>query len=101
MRRPPQEKTMSDFYQDPVGMARRAFLLKSCSGLGALAVADLLGVSLDAQTATASVPRGARVPGILAAPHFPPRANRVIYVHMLGAISHVDTFDYKPLLEKM
>ena len=25
----------------------------------------------------------------------------MIYLHMLGAISHVDTFDYKPMLEKM
>ena len=29
------------------------------------------------------------------------RAKRVIYLHMLGAISQVDTFDYKPMLEKM
>jgi hypothetical protein len=35
---------MAEFYEDPVGMARRSFLLKSCSGLGALALADLLGV---------------------------------------------------------
>ena len=31
----------------------------------------------------------------------PARAKRVICLHMLGAISHVDTFDYKPTLEKM
>ena len=29
------------------------------------------------------------------------KAKRVIYLHMLGAISQVDTFDYKPTLEKM
>ena len=34
-------------------------------------------------------------------PHFPPTAKRVIYLHMLGAMSQVDTFDYKPMLEKM
>jgi hypothetical protein len=39
--------------------------------------------------------------GIVTAPHFPPTARRVIYMHMLGAISQVDTFDYKPILEQM
>ena len=39
--------------------------------------------------------------GALTAPHFPPTAKRVIYMHMLGAVSQVDTFDYKPMLEKM
>ena len=39
--------------------------------------------------------------GVLGAGQFPPRAKRVIMLHMLGAISHVDTFDYKPMLEKM
>ena len=32
--------------------------------------------------------------------HFPPRAKRVIFVFMQGGPSHVDTFDYKPLLEE-
>ena len=34
------------------------------------------------------------------APHFAPRAKRVIHLLMNGGVSHVDTFDYKPLLEK-
>src|SRR5688572_14622027 len=33
-------------------------------------------------------------------PHYAPRAKRVIFVFMQGGPSHVDTFDYKPLLEK-
>ena len=39
--------------------------------------------------------------GLPGFPHFPPRAKRVIYLHMLGAFSQNDTFDYKPMLEKM
>src|SRR2546427_8304704 len=31
-------------------------------------------------------------------PHFPPRAKRVIFLHMSGGVSHVDTFDPKPTL---
>ena len=32
-------------------------------------------------------------------PHFAPKAKRVIFLCMRGGPSHVDTFDYKPLLE--
>ncbi len=32
------------------------------------------------------------------APHFKPRAKRVIFLHMSGGVSHVDSFDYKPRL---
>lgn len=31
-------------------------------------------------------------------PHFAPRAKRVIFLHMSGGVSHVDSFDYKPRL---
>ena len=32
------------------------------------------------------------------APHFPARAKRVIFLHMSGGVSHIDTFDPKPKL---
>lgn len=32
------------------------------------------------------------------APHFKARAKRVIFLHMSGGVSHVDSFDYKPRL---
>ena len=35
-----------------------------------------------------------------AEPHFVPRAKRVIFLFMKGGPSHVDTFDYKPQLQK-
>jgi hypothetical protein len=35
-----------------------------------------------------------------AAPHFPPRAKHVIFLFMDGGVSHVDTFDPKPELDK-
>jgi len=31
--------------------------------------------------------------------HFTPRAKRIVFLHMSGAPSHVDTFDYKPKLQ--
>ena len=33
-------------------------------------------------------------------PHFTPRAKRVIFIFMQGGPSHVDSFDYKPRLER-
>ena len=33
-------------------------------------------------------------------PHFSPRAKRIIFLFMKGGPSHVDTFDYKPQLQK-
>ncbi len=35
-----------------------------------------------------------------AGPHFAPKAKHVIYLHMIGAPSHLDLFDYKPELKK-
>ena len=32
--------------------------------------------------------------------HFAPRARRVVFLFMNGGFSHVDTFDYKPELQK-
>ncbi len=38
--------------------------------------------------------------GLIQTPHVPPRVKRVIFLFMHGGPSHVDTFDYKPLLAK-
>ena len=38
----------------------------------------------------------AKAPG----PHFAPKAKNVIYMHMAGAPSQLDLFDYKPELQK-
>ena len=34
------------------------------------------------------------------APHFPPKAKRVIFLFLNGGLSQVDTFDPKPMLTK-
>ena len=47
---------------------------------------------------------GGKLPGTTGeptrAPHFAPRARRVIYLHMEGAPSQLDLFDYKPQLRQ-
>jgi hypothetical protein len=78
-----------------VDESRRSFLLGSIGGLGALSLLDLAGGGAwAAGTETMNV-------GMLGAGPLQARAKRVICLHMLGAISHVDTFDYKPMLVKM
>src|SRR6516165_6775499 len=70
---------------------RRAFLGRCGMGLGAAALWNLL-----ARDATASP-----LQGVLKAPHFAPKAKRIIYLFMSGGPSQHDLFDYKPLLNKM
>jgi len=77
-------------------MKRRSFLLRAGGGLGALSAAHLIG--LRPAAAQESVQGKG---GILHGGHFSAKVKRVIYLHMLGAFSQCDTYDYKPLLEKM
>jgi len=78
-----------------VDESRRSFLLRSIGGLGALSLLDLVGGgAMAAGTEAMNV-------GVLGSGPLQARAKRVICLHMLGAISHVDTFDYKPMLVKM
>ena len=72
-------------------MHRRTFLSRATYGFGAAALYNLLG----------GESRASGLPGILSAPHFAPKAKRVIFLSMAGGPSHLETFDYKPVLAKM
>jgi hypothetical protein len=77
--------------------SRRQMLRSSAVGFGYLALSSLLADEATAGPASASDaadPLAARVP------HFPARAKRIIFLFMKGGPSHVDTFDYKPLLQR-
>jgi hypothetical protein len=70
-------------------------MLKSmASGFGYLAFASLAHEAA-AQDAARRASGGVLAPR---PPHFTPRARRVIFLCMNGGPSHVDTFDYKPVL---
>jgi hypothetical protein len=71
-------------------ISRREMLARSSGGFGAIALAGLLA---DQQAAAAAVD-----PLSPQRPHFAPKAKRVIFLYMTGGVSHVDTFDPKPLL---
>ena len=88
-------------------ISRRGLLRGTAAGFGYLALADLLtGTSRAAggDSASGHAPPGARAneasPLAPKAPHFAPRAKRVIFLFMHGGPSQVDTFDYKPLLQR-
>ncbi|MDX2024639.1 MAG: DUF1501 domain-containing protein [Deltaproteobacteria bacterium] len=73
-------------------MNRRDLLQNAGLGFGALAASALLGESTAAATTLAGT-------GLGPSEKFG-KAKRVIYLFMHGGVSHVDTFDPKPALEK-
>ena len=72
----------------PTFHSRRHFLKNCGVGLGKIGLAGLLTESL------ASGSQGVK------APHFAPKAKRVIHLFMAGAPSQLEMFDYKPMLTK-
>jgi hypothetical protein len=69
-------------------------MLQTCAaGFGAVALRAMLAERSAAEAGRASAPPRKQ-------PHFAPRARSVIFLYMDGGPSQVDTFDYKPLLEK-
>jgi hypothetical protein len=65
-------------------LSRRRLLQRCALGFGSLALSSLLADEAGAKPA----------------PHFPPRAKRVIFLFMKGGPSHLDTFDPKPRLDR-
>jgi Protein of unknown function (DUF1501) len=65
-------------------MTRRQLFGRASAGIGTAALASLLGEGRA-----------------LAAPHFAPKAKRVIYLFMHGGPSQLDLFDHKPGLQKL
>lgn len=77
----------------PTSLGRRTLLQRTGFGLGAFALAEMLQ-----RESVGAATRG----DALAArsPHFPAKAKSVIYLHMVGAPSHLDLFDHKPELQR-
>jgi hypothetical protein len=81
-----------------IALSRRSMLRRCGTGLAAMGLAGLLAdegllaASADEKpNANPLAPRAA---------HFPGKAKRVIHIFLNGGPSHVDTFDYKPQLQK-
>jgi len=82
---------------EPHLYSRRAALKSAASGFGYLAFA-----AMAAQAAGQDAEKAADKPAPLApkTPHFAARAKRIVFLCMDGGPSHMDTFDYKPLLTR-
>jgi hypothetical protein len=79
---------------------RRGFLAHAATGFGGIALTSLLAE----QQLLAKDPIRPRIrieaPLAPRPPHFTPKASRVLMIFCSGAVSHIDTFDYKPELIK-
>jgi uncharacterized protein DUF1501 len=79
---------------------RRDFLLHSGAGFGSLALAHLLGQETLVRSSPNSHEFGYGQAGLNGGLHHPARARRIIQLFMNGGVSQMDTFDYKPELQK-
>ena len=75
---------------------RRHFLRSGMAGLGAFWLSTQTSLA-----STGSVQRDPTHPLAPLPPHFPPRAKRVIFLHMAGAPSQLELFEYKPDLARL
>jgi len=80
--------------------SRRTFLGRATMGIGTLALSSLLNPMALAAGKSVQTKEGKWL-GVLNAPHFPPKAKRIIFLTMAGGPSHLETLDYKPKLAEM
>src|SRR5438876_2587371 len=73
--------------------SRRIFLADCGMGLTGLVLGSMMGAGARADTADTWTPPDGK-------PHVRPKAKRVIWLFMLGGVSHVESFDPKPALNK-
>ncbi len=77
---------VSQYIQD---INRRSFLKQSLTSLGVFALGDLIASNKVGKVAVG-----------FEGMHHPAKVKRVIHLCMAGGPSHLETFDYKPILEK-
>ena len=83
---------MNPFFENQILQTRRQFFGQTGIRLGGLAMASML--STDLARAASAVH-----PALPQLPHFAGKAKAVIYLHMNGGPSQLDTWDYKPNLK--
>ena len=81
--------TPAEFLSELQAITRRHFLGGAAWGIGGMALATMLGAGGAGKGPDPLAPRPA---------HAPPRAKRVIFIHLAGAPSQHELFDWKPAL---
>src|SRR4051812_2516137 len=82
-------------------VTRRQFLRRCGTGIGSVALASLLNQNALGAAAASPASSSPKPTASTHPSHFPAKAKRVIYLHMAGAPSQLDLFDYKPRLQAM
>ena len=82
-------------------ITRRHFLNQCTTGLGAMALGSFLGGCGSSPEQHVASLFDAQNPLAPKAPHFPGKVRSIIYLHMAGAPSQLELFDYKPALQKL
>lgn len=85
----------------PCSCSRRHFLHNAAGGFGALALSLLMHDKARADTRPPAVKLDPLNPFLPREPHFAAKAKSVIVIYQVGGPSQVDTFDYKPELQKL
>jgi len=86
---------MNPLFEHQLLQTRRQFFGDTGIRLGGVAMASLLGSQAGSRAEGSEVH-----PGIKGLPHFAGKAKAVIYLHMNGGPSQLDTWDYKPKLQE-
>lgn len=96
------DKLMREAQQYKLQAVTRRHFLKDCvAGIGSIALGSLLAGCGGTRKGDAPLNLNALNPMIPRVPHFPAKAKSVIYLHMAGAPSQLELFDYKPELHKL
>ena len=85
-----KEQMMDPLIEAGLVETRRHFFSRTAGGIGTAALASLVNPDLFANRPDAAPSSGGNV---LGAPHFAPKAKRVIYLFMSGAPSQLDMWD--------
>jgi hypothetical protein len=92
----------STTHTQPLG--RRGFLENFATSAGGIALAQLLAreglLAIEDKPQPIRPPIDPARPFAARPPHFPAKAEQVLLIFCAGAVSHLDTFDYKPELYK-
>ena len=85
--------------QQLIHLSRRELFQQVGTGIGAIALSSLLNEDLPAAPSVKIASHGS-TPESATPTHFTPRAKNVIFLHMVGAPSQLDLYDYKPVLQQ-